>query len=105
MREKQLNEALENSKKRKTEQLTPKEWLTFFILPINFNWYLNSKGYHQLESERFEKFGFDTKVEQVEMAKIAGLLFYLFIIVVIAIIFTSSDFILKLNSFQLQPVI
>ncbi len=81
-----MNQELKNIEKRKTEPLTTKEWLTFFIFPVNPNWRLNPKSANQIEYERYKKFGFEKKMEQAETARIAGILFYFFIILIAIII-------------------
>ncbi|ALJ06549.1 hypothetical protein APS56_16030 [Pseudalgibacter alginicilyticus] len=77
---------LENIEKRKTIPLTKGEWLAFFFVPVNPNWRLNPKSANQIEFERYKKFGFEKKIEQAEKARIAGILFYLLIILVAIII-------------------
>lgn len=81
-----MNQELENRENRKTIPLTREEWLSFFFIPVNPNSRLNSKSANQIEYERFERFGFEKKMEQAETAQIAGVLFYLFIILIIIII-------------------
>jgi len=82
-----LNQELKNTEKRKTEPLTTKEWFTFFIIPVNPNSRLNSKSANQIEYERYERFGFEKKIEQADTARIAGVLFYFFIILIAIIIY------------------
>ena len=82
-----MNQELKNTEKRKTEPLTTKEWFTFFIIPVNPNSRLNSKSANQIEYERFERFGFEKKMEQVETAQIAGIIFYIFLFIVAILIF------------------
>jgi hypothetical protein len=83
-----LKQELKNIEKRKIEPLTTKEWFIFFIFPVNPNWRLNSKSANQIEYERYKKFGFEKKMEQVETARIAGVLLY-FLIILIAIIISN----------------
>jgi hypothetical protein len=82
-----LNQEVKNTEKRKIEPLTTKEWLTFFIFPVNPNSRLNSKSANQIEYERFERYGFEKKMEQVETAQISGVLFYIFLFIIAIIIF------------------
>ena len=85
-----MNQELKNIEKRKIEPLTTKEWFTFFIFPVNPNWRLNPKSANQIEFERYKKFGFEKKMEQAKTARISGILFYCFIIL-IAIIINSLN--------------
>ncbi|GGZ95017.1 hypothetical protein [Algibacter mikhailovii] len=82
-----MNQELKNTEKRKAEPLTNKEWFTFFIIPVNPNSRLNSKSANQIEYERYERFGFKKKMEQADTARIAGVLFYFFIILIAIIIY------------------
>ena len=80
---KNIDEELINKEKRKTESLTTKEWLTFFIFPVNPNSRLNSKSANQFEYEWFKRFGFEKKMKQVETVQVAGVLFYICIFIII----------------------
>ena len=82
-----MNQELKHKEKRKTEPLTTREWLVFFIFPMNPNSRLNSKSANQIEYERYERFDFEKKMEQVETAQIAGVLFYFFLIIIIIVVF------------------
>ena len=83
-----MNLEIENKEKRKSIPLTKGEWLAFFFVPVNPNWRLNPKSANQIEFERYKEYGFEKKIEQAEKAKIAGILFYL-LIIIIAIIISS----------------
>lgn len=81
-----MNEKSKNTELRKLARLSYKEWLPFFIFPLNLTSHLKSKSANQIEKERFVKFGFEKKIEQAETAQVAGILFYGFITLVVIII-------------------
>ena len=77
---------------RKNEPLTNEEWLTFFIFPFlapnlspPHTFGIND-DYSESEMERFQKYGFEKKIEQAEKVKIFGIIFWLSTIVIAGII-------------------
>ncbi|WP_299099827.1 hypothetical protein [uncultured Winogradskyella sp.] len=78
----------ENKKKRKEIPLTTEEWLTFFFFPFQSKGgFMNTHDLNKMENERFEKYGFEKKIEQASQVRILGIFFYvvtmLFIISII----------------------
>ncbi|WP_299677714.1 hypothetical protein [uncultured Dokdonia sp.] len=75
-------EELKNKEKRKHEPLTKKESLTFFFIP--FNGIANGLNYS--EQKRFEKHGYQKKIEQMNHLQGLGRLFYVLLIFIIYVI-------------------
>jgi hypothetical protein len=74
-----------NKTNRKNKPLSTKEWLTFFFLPFFTTkpiW--RNDHLSQSELERFEKYGFERKLEQAKTTQKLGKLFW-FGIMIIAI--------------------
>lgn len=69
--------------KRKQEPLTEEEWLTFFFLPFfTPKWMHSEDAFSATEMERFQKYGFETKMKQATKIKNYGIIFWLLVIMI-----------------------
>jgi deoxyribodipyrimidine photolyase-like uncharacterized protein len=70
--------------------LSREEWFSFFLLPfITPKPHWRSDHYSQSETDRFKKYGFDKKLKEAEKVQIFGTLFWLFMIIIGAIVFSE----------------
>ena len=81
-----MNLEKENSKKRKKIPLTVSEAVWFFFFPSGFFKLDKSKStdFNESELERFEKYGYNLKLEQAQKLKKYGILFYISIAIILA---------------------
>ncbi|MEO0506043.1 MAG: hypothetical protein AAF090_07800 [Bacteroidota bacterium] len=74
--------------KRKDEPLTREEWLTLFFIPYSSSGGpFNNKEFAKEEAERYEKYGYETKKKQAAEAQLWGTIFWIVVVLVIAVLF------------------
>ncbi|MCH4824622.1 hypothetical protein ML462_15720 [Gramella lutea] len=72
-----------NKMNRKDKPLNTKEWLTFFFLPfLTTKPIWRNDNFPQSELERFEKYGFEKKLEQAKKTQKLGKLFWFGIMII-----------------------
>lgn len=85
-----MTEEEKNTELRKHKSLTYDEWFTFFFFPFKNHSSLDKLTGHdtfnEIEEQRFQTFGFDTKLKEAKQARIHGKLFYVFLFIVIVLI-------------------
>lgn len=72
-------EELKNKEKRKNEPLTTRESLTFFFVPFNSL----AESFNESEIKRFEKYGYQKKLTQMNTVQGLGRLFYVLLFIII----------------------
>lgn len=72
-------EELKNKEKRKKEPLSTKESFTFFFIPFNSL----ADNLNESEIKRFEKYGYEKKLTQMNTVQGLGRLFYVLLFIII----------------------
>jgi hypothetical protein len=77
-----------NAEKRKKAPLSNSEALMFFFIPFGFaklkSW--ENTDFNASEIERFKKYGFERKIKQASEMRILGMIFYILIAIILALI-------------------
>ena len=65
--------------KRRTESLTTEEFFHFFFFSVFASNKWSNNNVAEMESERFEKFGFEKKQKEAALAQLYGFIFWIVI--------------------------
>jgi len=77
--EMEYQQFLEYREKRRTESLTTEEFFHFFFFSVFASNEWTNNNVAEMESERFEKFGFEKKQKEAAQAQLYGFIFWILI--------------------------